>query len=343
MSPSRFLSRLRRHRSGVAMTEFAMGAPFILMAGLWGTEEANFALVNMKVGQLAVHIADNASRIGDTSTLEDRKIYESDINDLLYGAQLQAGAGLNLYANGRVIISSLANIDPSGGTNEYQHIQWQRCRGAMPVSSSYGTSGQTMETGMGPAAAKVIAGPGEAVIFVELVYTYQPLISDKFVGRPTIRSIASFMVRDDRDLTQIYQRDPGDPDPVQGCATYSGAIALNPDGSFSSVPSNPWSSSTSTTSGGTSTTTTTTSGGTTSTTGGTTTTTGGSSTTSSTTSSGAGGASSTTSGGGTSSSTSTTSGGGSSTTTTSTTSGGGSNGGGSGGGSGGRGGGRGRP
>ena len=76
------LRRLLRHKSGVAMTEFALGAPFLLTAGLWGTEEANYALVNMKIGQLAVHIADNASRIGDTSTLQDRKIYESDLNDV---------------------------------------------------------------------------------------------------------------------------------------------------------------------------------------------------------------------------------------------------------------------
>ena len=68
------LRRLARNRSGVAMTEFALGAPFLLMAGLWGTEMANYALVNMKIGQLAVHIADNASRIGDTSMLQDRKI-----------------------------------------------------------------------------------------------------------------------------------------------------------------------------------------------------------------------------------------------------------------------------
>ncbi|NCU11664.1 MAG: hypothetical protein GXC70_05810, partial [Sphingomonadaceae bacterium] len=76
------LARLLRDRSGVAMTEFALGAPFLLMAGLWGTETANFALVNMKVGQLAVHVADNASRVGDTSTLQNRRVYESDILDV---------------------------------------------------------------------------------------------------------------------------------------------------------------------------------------------------------------------------------------------------------------------
>jgi len=29
-------------------------------------------------------------------------------------------------------------------------------------------------------------------------------------------------VRDDRGLAQIYQRDPGDPDPVASCGTYGG-------------------------------------------------------------------------------------------------------------------------
>jgi Flp pilus assembly protein TadG len=63
------IARLARNRSGLAMTEFALGAPFLLTAGLWGVELANFAVTNMKIGQIAVHIADNGSRIGDTSTL----------------------------------------------------------------------------------------------------------------------------------------------------------------------------------------------------------------------------------------------------------------------------------
>jgi len=44
------LRALARSRSGVAMTEFALGAPLVLMAGLWGTETANYALTSMKVG-----------------------------------------------------------------------------------------------------------------------------------------------------------------------------------------------------------------------------------------------------------------------------------------------------
>ena len=222
------LRQLLRSTSGVAMTEFALGAPFLLTAGLWGTETANYALVNMKIGQLAVHVADNASRVGDTSTLQNRRIYESDINDVIYGAQIQGGPAIGLYDNGRVIISSLEMQDTAGGGDQYIH--WQRCRGAKNVNSSFGDEGDVLADGMGPDGMEVIAQQGEAVIFVELSYTYQPLISATFIPNRDITTVASFTVRDDRDLSQIYQRDPGSPDPVQRCSTYTGNVAIGTAG-----------------------------------------------------------------------------------------------------------------
>lgn len=225
------LARLLRNRSGVAMTEFALGAPFLLMAGLWGTETANFALVNMKVGQLAVHVADNASRVGDTSTLQNRRIYESDILDVFIGAQIQGGPALDIYDNGRIIVSSLQVSDALAGGPGEQYIEWQRCRGIKNVASSFGDEGDVLPDGMGPAANKVLAQEDDAVIFVEVNYTYRPLISDAFLGSPDIISVASFTVRDDRDLSQIYQRDPGNPDPVQNCSSYTGQINIGADGS----------------------------------------------------------------------------------------------------------------
>ncbi len=234
MSLLRNLRRLVRNSSGVAMTEFALGAPFLLMAGLWGTEEANYALVNMKIGQLAVHVADNASRVGDTSTLQNRRVYESDINDVIFGAQIQGGAPISLYDNGRVIISSL-ELDSSAGSPHpgEQYIHWQRCRGAKNVASSFGEEGDVLASGMGPVGKEVTAEEGDAVIFVEINYTYQPLISASFLGSLDIHSIASFTVRDDRDLSQLYQRDPAHPDPVQNCSTYSGNVTIGADGTAS--------------------------------------------------------------------------------------------------------------
>lgn len=221
--------RLRRNRSGVAMIEFALGAPFLLMAGLWGAEEANYALANMRVSQLAEHLADNASRVGDTGTLQNRRIYESDINEVIYGAQIQGGMGLDLYENGRVIISSV-QVSEAGN----QYIHWQRCRGAKKINSDYGSEGADLGTdGIGPEGEEVLAMPDDALIFVELNYTYQPLVSEKFLGSLDIIAIASFTVRDDRDISQIYQRDPASPDPIQTCNQFKGRAVVGTNGNFS--------------------------------------------------------------------------------------------------------------
>ena len=214
-TPGSFLNRLRRDKAGLAVTEAALIMPFFLAAGLWGIELAHYSLTTMRVGQLAVQVADNASRIGDTSTLENRKIYEADIDDLLRGAALQGGKGMPLYERGRVIVSSLEVND-----NGQQYIHWQRCAGKQNIASSYGVAGDVLPNGIGPSGREVSAMPGEAVIFVQLSYQYQPLISADLVSDSNINSVSSFMVRSSRDLSQIYQINPSKPDPVRSCNTF---------------------------------------------------------------------------------------------------------------------------
>ncbi|MEO0063423.1 MAG: hypothetical protein RLZZ08_1983 [Pseudomonadota bacterium] len=214
------LRQLAQSASGLAVAEFALVLPFLLGTGLMGLELANRALVQMQVSQLAVHLADNASRIGDTSTLEDRKIYEADINDVLLGAALQGGHRINLYDHGRVIISSLETVP---GNDTRQYIHWQRCYGAKHHDSSYGDQGDGMDgtlPGMGAPGQEVTAFGGEAVIFVEIAYDYQSLVGTTFGFADQVSAIASFTVRDDRDLTQIYQRNPASPDPEAACNKY---------------------------------------------------------------------------------------------------------------------------
>jgi hypothetical protein len=216
------LLRLARARSGVAMTEFALSLPLLLGAGMWGAEAANQAIVQMRLSQVAVQIADNASRIGDNSVLEKRKIYESDINDLLIGSNIQAGLALDLYEHGRVIISSLEVVPDSDGD---QYIHWQRCKGRKIYDSSYGGEGTGMGgelAGMGPPGEEITAFDDEAVIFVEVAYDYQPLISESFTYATTLTATAAFNVRGDRDLSQIYQRDPDQPDEIASCDKHTG-------------------------------------------------------------------------------------------------------------------------
>jgi hypothetical protein len=125
-----------------------------------------------------------------------------------------------------VIISSLQVDDASGD----QYIHWQRCRGMKTETSTYGNTGDGLATnlpGMGPSGEEVTAESGDAVIFVEVFYDYQPMISSAFLFKTsTIHSISTFTVRDDRDLTQVYQRDPVKPDEVSGCDAYNDTPAV---------------------------------------------------------------------------------------------------------------------
>jgi hypothetical protein len=192
-----FLRSLAASRSGVAAIEFAIVLPFLLGVGLMGLEVGNRAVVQMQVSQLAAQIADNASRIGDTSTLQNRKIYENDINDLFRGAQIQGGGRIGLFENGRVIISSLEVVPD---TEDQQYIHWQRCLGLKNHVSTYGLEGDGLEgdlPGMGPAGEEVWAFPDEAVIFVEIAYDYQSLVGDAFGFSGVVTATASFTVRDD--------------------------------------------------------------------------------------------------------------------------------------------------
>lgn len=212
-------SRLCAGTTGLAATEFAMTFPVVLALGLTGMEMVNRTIVTMQINQIAVQLADNASRIGDESMLQDRRIYESDLQDLFYGAELQAGESLDLYGQGRVIISSLEVVP--GTSNQYIH--WQRCMGRLNAPSTYGNEGDGLTggfPGMGLPGEEVLAFPDEAVMFVELSYEYEPLIGNPF-GSPTrIHSRASFTVRDDRDLSQIYQKDAANPATVASCGTF---------------------------------------------------------------------------------------------------------------------------
>ena len=188
------MRQIARNCSGVAALEFALSMPFLLTAGLYGAETANLALVNMKVSQMAIHIADNASRIGDTSQISNRKIFEGDVNDLLFGSHLQGGPSLDFYERGRTIISSYEVFDPSiscsgglcaGGllTNGAFFIHWQRCKGKKVWPSSYGNQLAAAERN-GPIGYEVLPELGGAVIFVEVAYDYKPLVSHTSLAQP---------------------------------------------------------------------------------------------------------------------------------------------------------------
>lgn len=214
------LRRLRRDQSGLALLEFAFGLPLVLGIGMYGVETANLALVNMRISQIALNLADNASRVG-TASGSTQQLRETDISDIFQAIRLQ-GASIGLTTNGRVTLSSLEA--PSG----VQRIHWQRCIGvkAAGYESTYdqtlGTidandgqdtatdnQGVAVPAGMGDGANKVLSPNNSGVMYVEIYYDYKPLIGSLFMTPAKMKYTASFIVRDNRDFTKIYNSTSG--------------------------------------------------------------------------------------------------------------------------------------
>lgn len=208
------MRRVGRDERGLAFVEFAYSLPLLLMLGLGGVEIANYSVTHMRVSQLAVSLADNASRAKQDIILGVPRMREADVNETFLAAQLQSG-NLDLETNGRLILSSL-EVNEDGG----QWIHWQRCWGDAPYSSSYGDEGEgetgTSFPGMGTASRRVQAQEGFAVMFAEVVYDYRPIAFGTLIPNLPIRKVAAMYVRDDRDLTQIYN--PLPEAPVRSCA-----------------------------------------------------------------------------------------------------------------------------
>lgn len=191
---------LRSDTSGVAMLEFAFSLPVLLLMSLTGAELTNYVTTRMRISQIALHLADNAARIGSGSQLAAKTITETDINDLFVGANLQSGE-LGLQTNGRVVIS---DVEPkTTGSTKYK-IVWQRCYGAKTSYVKKYTTGQTDLDGVGTSGRLAIAPDGGATMFVEVYYEYTPLVKTSLSPTTTMVETASMMVRDRRDLTQIY-------------------------------------------------------------------------------------------------------------------------------------------
>lgn len=196
-----FARRLRDDASGLALLEFAFVLPILILMSLTGAELTNYITTKMRVGQLALQLADDAARMGNGSMLQAKTITEADINDLFAGANLQSGE-LDLKTNARVVLSSLEPVANPNTTSRYK-IRWQRCYGLKTsYTPAYGTAGQTNLTGMGPAGRQVTAQDDNATMFVELYYVYQPLVGlGTRAPASNFTEIASMSVRDRRDLS----------------------------------------------------------------------------------------------------------------------------------------------
>jgi hypothetical protein len=181
----------------------------VLTLGLCGLETANLAMAHLRVSNIAVIASDNAARVRDT-------IDESNVIELLTGAKM-TGNNIDFARHGRIILSSVERNAAGNG----QWIRWQRCDGAKQVVSSYGAQGKGQTDAslqaVGPPGNQITAASGTAVMMVEVVYDYQPIVSEAIFGPQTIRYESAFNVRQrtNQVLTNVAGVTP------RNCTTYS--------------------------------------------------------------------------------------------------------------------------
>ncbi|MXO90295.1 TadE/TadG family type IV pilus assembly protein [Pontixanthobacter aquaemixtae] len=195
---------LSDNQSGISIVEFALVLPVLLTLGLFGTEIARMATVNMTVSQIALSLADNASRLGQTDNAAVAPTITEDNVDAVLSGAIRDGQSIGLQENGRIILSSLEY----DGFTDRQFIAWQRCRGDRDAQSDYGNdtdkngiNGPRINS-MGSGANPITARDGEAVMFVEIEYRYEALFENPFgSGDRILRKEAAFIIRDDRNLT----------------------------------------------------------------------------------------------------------------------------------------------
>lgn len=183
------LIALRRNQRGVAIIEFALSLPVLMVLILVGLELTNFVLANHRVRQIAAMTADNASRLRS-------QMSEAFVNQLFVGVQ-KAGAGIQFENRGRVILSSVQNNAAANG----QWIRWQRCFGQLNRAPKYGIQGKGQSDSSLPTINGLVAQPGSAIMYAEVEYQYRPLIASSFLSNRRIVHEVAFIVRQRTDFS----------------------------------------------------------------------------------------------------------------------------------------------
>jgi Flp pilus assembly protein TadG len=144
----RFLSRFRRHKGGMAATEFALILPLMLTLYFGVTEVADGLIANAKASSVAATAADLTS--------QNDNLCNAEMTDIF--AALDAVMFPYPTANTRVVISSL--IDAGGGNIK---VAWSDGHNATP---------RTVGSFVSIPSGLVTAGSGGSVILAEVTYFY---------------------------------------------------------------------------------------------------------------------------------------------------------------------------
>lgn len=150
--------RCLRCSRGIAVAEFAVVAPFILLFLLGTVETTRTILLHQKLGRTAMSMGNLISQSQEIST---------DDMDLVFNGVPHLTFPYDFATNGRVIISSVGNHGNDGIRVNWQHAG----AGSYSASSAVGGTGQIAQLPAG-----FVLRDGEDVIVAEVYYDFQALL-----------------------------------------------------------------------------------------------------------------------------------------------------------------------
>ncbi|MFD1331190.1 TadE/TadG family type IV pilus assembly protein [Methylopila musalis] len=172
----RRLSRLRRSDSGVAATELALCAPFLLLLLLGGVDLARYANAYDKVGKIAFSVTDVTAQ------------YKSLTIDGLKQVFLISGQNLPGYVSGTNGVTILSSLYLDGTTPK---VRWQ----CASTKGSKWSSKIGVEAGTANVSATLFGDAKDNVVVAEVYYQFKPIFAYSISGTQDVYAKGLFRPR----------------------------------------------------------------------------------------------------------------------------------------------------
>lgn len=179
---------IRNHR-GVAMAEFALMLPVLMLLTAGSFEVARYALMTQKLDRIAATLSDLIAR----STIED--ITEVEISNIIDSA-LYMAQPFDISGDNMIILTSV-----QGRAGEAPEILSQRVSGSITgYSSNIGDTvggDASLPSAFPDAGSGETLADGETLIIAEIYYDYNPYLIGEigFFGDMMLRARAYFRPR----------------------------------------------------------------------------------------------------------------------------------------------------
>jgi len=162
--------RLATNDRGTTSIELAIIAPVLMLLLLGTVDIVNYTVTTNRVGRIATQTADAITRQRELFDLLDQSEYQGNYTSAIgvfFDAANEIAEPIELPAGGRVILSSVANVDGTG-----PRITWQRTRTdyQLNVTSTLGAEGALADMPDG-----FVLRLNENAIVAEVFYEFQPL------------------------------------------------------------------------------------------------------------------------------------------------------------------------